>query len=107
VLLHLVDGTAEDAGAAYETVRTELAAYGHELTEKPEIVALNKADAMSADDIKQQAARLKRAAKKTPLILSGVSGDGVVEVLRALLKVIDKAHRGEVEDQAVDAAWQP
>jgi GTPase len=107
VLLHLVDGTAEDAGAAYETVRTELAAYGHELTEKPEIVALNKADAMSADDIKQQAARLKRAAKKTPLVLSGVSGDGVVEVLRALLKVIDKAHRGEVEDQAVDAAWQP
>jgi GTPase len=107
VLLHLVDGTAEDAGAAYETVRAELAAYGHELTEKPEIVALNKADAMSADDIKQQAARLKRAAKKTPLILSGVSGDGVVEVLRALLKVIDKARRGEVEDQAVDAAWQP
>jgi GTPase len=107
VLLHLVDGTAEDAGAAYETVRTELAAYGHELTEKPEIVALNKADAMSADDIKQQAARLKRAAKKTPLILSGVSGDGVVEVLRALLKVIDKARRGEVEDQALDAAWQP
>jgi GTPase len=107
VLLHLVDGTAEDAGAAYETVRVELAAYGHELTEKPEIVALNKADAMSADDIKQQAARLKRAAKKTPLILSGVSGDGVVEVLRALLKVIDKAGRGEVEDQAVDAAWQP
>ncbi len=107
VLLHLVDGTAEDAGAAYETVRAELAAYGHELTEKPEIVALNKADAMSADDIKQQAARLKRAAKKTPLVLSGVSGDGVVEVLRALLKVIDKAHRGEVEDQAVDAAWQP
>jgi GTPase len=107
VLLHLVDGTAEDAGAAYETVRAELAAYGHELTEKPEIVALNKADAMSADDIKQQAARLKHAAKKTPLILSGVSGDGVVEVLRALLKVIDKARRGEVEDQAVDAAWQP
>jgi GTPase len=107
VLLHLVDGTAEDAGAAYKTVRAELAAYGHELTEKPEIVALNKADAMSEDDIKQQAARLKRAAKKTPLILSGVSGDGVVEVLRALLKVIDKAHRGEVEDQAVDAAWQP
>src|SRR6202008_2255524 len=54
VLLHLVDGTGEDAGTAYRTVRAELAAYGHELAEKPEILALNKADAMSADEIKQQ-----------------------------------------------------
>ena len=45
VLLHLVDGTGEDAGEAYKTVRAELAAYGHDLTDKPEIVALSKADA--------------------------------------------------------------
>jgi GTP-binding protein len=107
VLLHLVDGTAEDAGAAYKTVRTELAAYGNDLTEKPEVVALSKADAMSAEDIKQQVARLKRAAKKTPLVVSAVSGDGVAEVLRALLKVIDQARRGGVAEPAVDAAWQP
>jgi GTP-binding protein len=107
VLLHLVDGTAEDAGAAYKTVRTELAAYGNDLTEKPEVVALSKADAMSAEDIRQQVARLKRAAKKTPLVVSAVSGDGVAEVLRALLKVIDQARRGGVAEPAVDAAWQP
>jgi GTPase len=107
VLLHLVDGTAEDAGAAYQTVRAELAAYGHDLMEKPEIVALSKADAMSAVAIKQQAALLKRAAKKTPLVVSAVSGDGVAEVLRALLKVIDRARRDGVEEHAVDAAWQP
>ncbi len=56
-------------------------AYGHELMNKPEIVALNKADALSAEDIKQQVARLKRAAKKTPLVMSAVSGEGVTEVL--------------------------
>ena len=67
MLLHLVDGTGGDAGEAYKTVRAELSAYGHGLAEKPEIVALNKADALSADEIKQQAARLKRAAKKPPL----------------------------------------
>src|SRR5437764_1422476 len=43
VLLHLVDGTGEDAGEAYRTVRRELEAYGQGLTDKPEIVALNKA----------------------------------------------------------------
>jgi GTP-binding protein len=107
VLLHLVDGTGEDAGEAYKTVRAELAAYGHGLTDKPEIVALSKADAMSADEIKQQAARLKRAAKKTPLVVSAVSGDGVAEVLRALWKVIEMARRDGVEASTADAAWHP
>ena len=90
VLLHLVDGTGGDAGAAYKTVRAELPAYGHGLADKPEIVALSKADALSADDIKQQLAQLKRAAKKQPLVVSAVSGDGVAEVLRALYRVIEK-----------------
>ncbi len=107
VLLHLVDGTGEDAGEAYKTVRAELAAYGHGLTEKPEIVALSKADALSADEIKQQVARLKRAAKKTPLVVSAVSGDGVAEVLRALWKVIETARRDGVEASAADVAWHP
>ena len=55
VLLHLVDGTTGDAGAAYKTVRAELAAYGQGLADKPEIVVLNKADALGADEIKRQA----------------------------------------------------
>src|SRR5829696_666468 len=42
VLLHLVDGTCEHAGKAYKVVRGELEAYGHGLTEKPEVVALTK-----------------------------------------------------------------
>src|SRR5262244_3864223 len=88
VLVHLVDGTGEDAGAAYRTVRAELAAYGHGLAEKPEIVALNKADALTPEEIKQQTARLKRAAKKAPLILSGATHQGVTEALRTLAKVI-------------------
>ena len=91
VLLHLVDGTAEDAGAAYKIVRDELEAYGQGLTEKPEIVALSKADAMTKDTIKAQIAKLKKACRKTPMVLSAQSGESVQDVLRALLKVIDKA----------------
>jgi GTPase len=106
VLLHLIDGTAEDAGAAYKTVRAELAAYGHDLTDKPEIVALNKADALSPEAVKEQAARLKRASKKTPLVLSAVSGEGVNEVLRALFKIIEQARQAD-EPAVADAAWQP
>jgi len=107
VLLHLVDGTGGDAGAAYKTVRTEIAAYGNGLADKPEIVALSKADALSADDIKQQLARLKRAAKKQPLVVSAVSGDGVAEVLRALYQVIEKARPTAAEASTTTSAWQP
>jgi len=89
VLLHLVDGTCEHAGRAYQTVRNELAAYGHGLTDKPEIVALNKADAVTPEQLKEQKARLKRAARATPLVISAVTRQGVPETLRALLRVVD------------------
>jgi GTPase len=107
VLLHLIDGTMGDAGEAYNTVRAELSAYGHGLVDKPEIVALNKADALTADEIKQQTARLKRTAKKTPLVVSAVSGEGIPEVLRALLKVVQQARKGDVEEPAAETAWRP
>jgi GTPase len=108
VLLHLVDGTAPDAGAAYKTVRAELEAYDHGLAGKPEIVALNKADALSADAIKRQAARLKRAAKRAPLVVSAATRDGVPQVLRALTAVIDEARAPrEPGADARTPAWQP
>ncbi|HZP75169.1 MAG TPA: GTPase ObgE [Pseudolabrys sp.] len=106
VLLHLIDGTGEDAGAAYKVVRGELDAYGHGLTDKPEIVALSKADALTPDMLKAQVAKLKRAAKKTPLVLSSASKQGVDEVLRALLNVIDQA-RDATEPAETEAAWHP
>jgi GTP-binding protein len=107
VLLHLVDGTGDDAGAVYKTVRAELSAYGQGLADKPEIVALNKADALGAAAIKEQAARIKRAARKPPLVISAVSGQGVPEVLRALIAVIEKARDAAVEKRAASAAWNP
>jgi GTP-binding protein len=108
VLLHLVDGTSEHAGEAYKTVRAELGAYGQGLADKPEIVALSKIDAMMPEDIKQQSARLKRASKKTPLLLSAHSHKGVPEALRALLEVIDTAGGSSMKRTREDApAWQP
>ncbi len=91
VLLHLVDGTLEDPAAAYKTVRGELDAYGQGLEDKPEIVALTKADAMTPEAIKEQVAKLKKACGKTPLVISSQSKQGVPQVLRALFKVIDAA----------------
>ncbi len=107
VLLHLVDGTGEHAGKAYKTVRRELEAYGHGLTGKPEIVALSKADALTPEMLKEQMARLKRAAKKTSLVLSSASGHGVPEALRALLGVIDANRTQTGEKPQAEPAWHP
>jgi GTP-binding protein len=95
VLLHLVDGTCEHAGKAYKVVRNELAAYGHDLSAKREIVALNKADALMPEQLKEQMARLKRAAKVAPLVISAVTQQGVLQALRALLNAITAAELEE------------
>jgi GTP-binding protein len=108
VLLHLVDATSEDAGAAYRTVRGEIEAYGQELSQKPEIVALSKADAATDEQIRDQIRRLKKASKKTPLVLSAHSRQGIPEALRALLDVIDEARRASGEQpKETEQAWQP
>jgi GTPase len=104
VLLHLVDGTIEDAAIAYKTVRAELGAYGEGLREKPEIVALSKADALTPEQLKRQSARLQRAAKAKPLVVSAATGLGVSEVLRALLRIIDQ---DEERPGAAVKAWHP
>jgi len=106
VILHLIDGTGEHAGKAYKTVRAELEAYGGGLAEKAEVVALNKADALTPEALKEQVARLKRAAGRAPLVVSAATGAGVPEVLRALIKVID-ATRPNQPAKAPEAAWQP
>ncbi|WP_454811916.1 GTPase ObgE [Labrys neptuniae] len=111
VLLHLVDGTCEHAGKAYKVIRNELAAYGGDLATKPEIVALSKTDSLSPELLKEQVARLKRAAKKTPIVLSSIAGSGVQEALRQLFEVIGAAKAADdITEKPVlekNNTWQP
>ncbi len=104
VLLHLVDGTQDDVAGAYKVIRGELKEYGHGLAEKAQIVALNKCDALNADEIETKKKELYKAAfgrKKTGVIfeLSGATGGGVTEVLRAMRAAI-QAHREALADEA-------
>jgi GTPase len=107
VLLHLVDGTSEHAGKNYKIVRRELEAYGHDLAQKPEIVALSKADALTLEALKEQKARLRRACGRSPMVLSAASGEGVREVLRSLLAIIDGARPLVEQESDAPAEWHP
>ena len=102
VLLHLVDGAEPNVGEAYRIVRAELEAYGGGLTDKPEIVALNKIDALTPEEISAKAKELKKACKATPLRLSGASQQGVPEAIQKLYEIIsaDRAARREMQAEA-------
>jgi len=104
-LLHLVDGTGDDVAAAYRTVRTELEAYGQDLAGKTEIVGLNKCDAVPESDIEQLRQSLMEAGADHVLALSGATGHGVTEVLRAIVKMIEEARAAEKPTEV--EAWQP
>ena len=93
-LLHLVDGTQDDIAVAYKTVRAELKAYGGNLVRKKEVVALNKTDAMTAEDIETKRAQLAKVSRKAVHVISGVSGQGVQALLHELMKLVDKQRDG-------------
>jgi GTP-binding protein len=109
VLIHLVDGTEEDVAGAYKTIRSELELYDAGLTEKPEIVVLNKVDALSPEEAKAKAKALKKASRSEPMLVSGVTHQGLEAVLYAVLRVLDeaKAGRDEAARAATHAAWTP
>jgi GTP-binding protein len=106
VLIHLVDSTQEDVAGAWRTVRGELGAYGEGLEDKLEILVLNKVDALDADTRAAKAAELAAAAGRAPHLMSGVSGEGVREVLHAALAAIRENREAE-SAPTEPQAWRP
>lgn len=108
VLLHLIDGTQEEVGEAYRTIRYELEAYGQGLAEKPEIVALNKCDALPSDVISKKIKALKKLTSSPVMQLSSVTGKGKMEVVRAVREAVH-GFRTQNEDLSSfpPAPWTP
>jgi GTP-binding protein len=105
VLIHLIDGTEDDVAEVYRQIRRELAAYDEGLAAKPELLALNKIDALDAHARAEKAAALKAASGQTPYLISGVSGEGVKDLLRAAALAI---HPPVEEDATTgDEPWRP
>ena len=103
-LLHLVDGTADEPGEDYQTIINELEAYGGELADKPRLTVLNKTDALGPELTEMQAEILSKACGGPVMTMSGVSGEGVTDVLRALRDLMD----GPKDDDATEAGpWRP
>ena len=109
VLLHLIDGTQEDVADAYKTVRHELEAYGSGLAQKPELVALNKCDALLEEEIAERRAALEQACGAEVATISAVARDGIEDLLHKIFGLIEAGREAEAERQASrsDTGYQP
>lgn len=110
VLLHLIDVTGDDPVGAYRIIRAELKAYSPALAKKPEVIAFNKIDAISAEDLATKLADFKRRVRKTPALISGATQKGVDDVMKKLLTVIDTAkaaERGADAPGVTTEEWRP
>jgi GTP-binding protein len=106
VLLHLIDGTSGDPVGDYKTIIGELEKYGGHLVDKPRVTVLNKVDTLDAEERKFIADEIKAGTGVDVMLMAGATGEGTVDVLRALKATIaaDKIAQNAVEEEA---PWRP
>ena len=106
VLLHLVDGTQSEIVRAWRTIRNELSAYGHQLEDKTEILALNKVDAIEKSLLGRKQRALEKASGRPVFLVSGVTGEGVSQILHALAGEVERQRMHNRKPEPA-GAWAP
>jgi len=102
VLIHLIDATDEKPATAWRTIRAELEAYGAGLEHKPEIIALNKVDALTPEARAAAAEAVEAVSGQAPRLVSAVSGEGLRDVLRAAWAEVRRPKPAKAEEP-----WSP
>ena len=113
MLIHLIDIAGDDPVEAMRVVREELSAYGAGLEDKPQLVALNKLDLADQELGAAFADELLAAGADKVFTVSGATGDGIEELLDAVLgylpdKTATETNASEVEEEDEDSGeWSP
>lgn len=101
LLLHLVDGTAIDPVADYQTIQQELSAYSQDLSKRPQLLAINKVDALLEEEVDEVAAQLSEAAAGAKVFrVSAVSRQGTEELMRAVWQLLDEVNEAIAQAEA-------
>ena len=100
VLLHLVSAQEEDVAKAYQIIRDELEAYGHGLSEKPEVVALSQIDILDEETKQIKQKQLEQISGKKIHLLSAVTHAGIEETLRSIARIIEESRKEQVVNEA-------
>jgi GTPase len=106
VLIHMIDAYQEDVVSTYQVIQKELAAYQVDLTDRAQVVALNKVEGLDEDIIGDQINRLKKATPKGTAVIpiSAQSKQGVKPLLFEVKRLVEKerAQRAKLQDENED-----
>lgn len=113
--IHMVDGTVEDVAKEYKAIRKELELYKKTLNTKPEVVVLNKIDALPKDEVAKKVKALEKASGKKVFAISAVAKQGIFDCLLEVNKYItrdrkkkaEEDEKAQVEEVVKNAAWSP
>ena len=106
-LLHLIDGTSGNPMEDYRVILDELNDYGAGLIDKPRVTVLNKIDALDDEERAFLKSEMEEVVGGEVMLMSGVTREGVPEVLRALRSRIDASRLRHRQDAEEDTPWQP
>ncbi|ETS07519.1 GTPase ObgE [Bartonella henselae] len=102
VLFHLISAQEEDVVKAYQIVRNELKAYGNNLNDKTEIIALSQIDTLTIEERKAKQELLQKVRGKSVMMFSAVSREGLENLLRAGAHIIEMARKKDVVREEQD-----
>jgi GTPase len=107
LLLHLIDGSAEDPVASWRIVRGELAEYGAGLTGKPEVIALTKADLLEPKKRAKIVNALEKETAGRVFPISAPLGEGMAPLLDAIIEQLGSAAAETRLEPADERPWSP
>jgi GTPase len=99
LLLHLIDATAPDPIAAYTTIQAELQAYGHGLSDRPQIVVLNKIDAVDPKELANLQAELAQQTSAPIFTISAVTQTGLEPLLNQVWVMLETLKAADTVDE--------
>lgn len=113
VFLHLIDATSESVTKTYKTIRKELELYERNLINKPEVVALNKIDSLTKEEIDKKVKALKRITKSPVFAISAIANMNTLECLREISSFVPLKNKKQdidapiVEETPIKKPWSP
>lgn len=107
VFLHLLDGTSDDVVQDYLTIRKELELYNEKLKHKPEVIALNKCDALSEEEVKEKLSELDAITTNPIFAISAVAKEGVNECLNEVDKYITRVRKEKQNKDNINEDGRP
>ncbi|MGB3135436.1 MAG: GTPase ObgE [Nodosilinea sp.] len=107
LLLHVVDATAEHPVDNFHTIQQELEAYGRDLSDRPQVLALNKIDALTPETVADLVSQFEPLVPGPVYSISAVAGTGLGPMLQQIWTLLDQMAPDRVVEESTPELPRP